>query len=50
LRIGKFDSEIFDAQLVELPGRDLWWWIGDYQPLLTQIEGFLDKITDAAQG
>jgi DNA-binding SARP family transcriptional activator/pimeloyl-ACP methyl ester carboxylesterase len=51
IQAGRYMAEhIPNAQLVELPGRDHWWWIGDYQPLLTQIEGLLDKITDAAQG
>jgi DNA-binding SARP family transcriptional activator/pimeloyl-ACP methyl ester carboxylesterase len=49
VQAGRYMAEhIPNAQLVELPGRDHWWWIGNYQPLLRQIEGFMDQITGTA--
>lgn len=49
IQAGRYMAEhIPNAQLIELPGRDHWWWIGDYRPLLTEIEAFLDRVTTGA--
>ena len=34
-------SHIPQSRYVELPGDDHWWWIGDTQSLLQEIERFL---------
>lgn len=32
------------ARMVELPGRDHWWWVGDSQAILDEIRSFLEQV------
>ena len=41
-------ARIPGARLVELPGEDHWWWIGDTRPILEAVEGFLEGLAGAA--
>lgn len=41
-------SQIPGAQMVELPGHDHWWWVGDSESILTAIETFLQELDEPA--
>lgn len=45
---GRYLAEhILDAHYVELPGDDHWWWLGDSDTIMEEIEGFISRLKRA---
>jgi hypothetical protein len=48
IAVGRYLAEhIPDVHYVELPGDDHWWWLGDSDAIMREIESFISRLKDA---